>query len=280
MIDDGGRDASAPSRVAGWRRLFAGRGMAAPVGGFVLGVVVVAAWLSGGERSGAVALSPAAPDTALAEERVRTAERLALLEGAAARLELAVAQAESMSRRALDKGASGPERFLIAMLHLQAAVASSRPWPREYEVAMGLAPPGAVPPALAEVLASHAARGLATEADLRERFAALAPAVLARASDGAGTLDRAAATFRSAFAVIGVATPPSPTDLDATLQRIQDHLRRGKLAAAVMDAEAIDPAVLPLVAGWLAQARARLAVEQAIQETVLRAIAVRGDSPS
>lgn len=271
-------DGSRSGRQSGGARTGRWMLVAAPLWGLLFGAAGVGAWIATGDRLGAATLP--AGDLAIAGERERTTERFAALEDAAARLEASVTRVEALARTAVDRGASPHERFVLAMLHLQAAVASSRPWPREYQLAIGLAPPGAISSALAEVLASHAVRGLATEADLRERFAALAPAIVARAPSAAGTLDRAAAGLRSAFASIGVAAQPAPSDLDATLQRIQEHLRRGKLAAAVMDAETLDPAVMPLVAGWLSQARARLAVEQAIQETVLRAMSDRRDSPS
>jgi hypothetical protein len=46
----------------------------------------------------------------------------------------------------------------------------------------------------------------------------------------------------------------------------------------VADAGALDDAVQPLLAGWMAQARARLAVEQAVQETLLRALGTARDA--
>jgi hypothetical protein len=58
---------------------------------------------------------------------------------------------------------------------------------------------------------------------------------------------------------------------------LQDQLRRGNLAAAVSDAATLDAGLQPLIAGWMAQARARLAVEQAVQETLLRALGRGGN---
>ena len=136
-----------------------------------------------------------------------------------------------------------------------------------------LAPPGALPRPLHEVLASHAARGLPTEAELRERFQALAPQLLARAPNDAGLLARGAGTVRGAAAGLGLVAPAPPGEQEAAIAGILDQLRRGNLAAAAADAAALDEAVQPLLAGWLAQARARLAVEQAVQETLLRALA-------
>ena len=254
---------------------------------FVLALVAVGAGVWGTSLDATAPEDNSAPAvvfTAPSVSEVRLTEsdrRLAEVEQATARLEAAIARTESMSREALAASAGREERFILAMLHLQAAVTASRPWVREYQAAVSVAPAGALSVALDEVLVSHAARGLPTEADLRERFAALAPAILVRTPTGASVIDRAVTTVRSTFSAIGMARPPAPSDAEATVQRIQDHLRRGKLAAAVMDAAALDASVQPLIGGWLSQARARLAVEEAIRETLLRAITGRrGGSPS
>lgn len=309
-------DASAAAKPPSPRQamLRFGRVAAGPVGGFALGVAMVATWMLWGDRPATgTALSADAPaasappsgadarladavqranaalgaaarlERSQAEERARATDRLAAIEGAIGRLETSAARSEEMSRRALEtegRRAAQQERFILAMLHLQAAIGSARPWLREYQAAANLAPPDSLPRPLAEVLASHAARGLATEADLRERFVALAPTLVARAPQAAGVAERAGAALRSAFATIGLAAPPAPSDVDAGVQRIQEQLRRGNLAAAVSDATTLDARVQPLIAGWLAQVRARLAVEQAVQETLLRAIAGNGHRPT
>lgn len=172
------------------------------------------------------------------------------------------------------------ERFILAMLHLQAAAATARPWLREYDLAVSFAPPGALSPAVSEVLASHAARGLASEAALAERFDTLAPALLARTPAEGGLLERLGLAARGTFSALGLATPPPTGGTEAAVQRIREQLRRGQLAAALHDAATLDPAVQPLLSGWLAQARGRLAVEQAIQETLLRAMGGGNDGPA
>ncbi|WP_431285181.1 mitofilin family membrane protein [Humitalea sp. 24SJ18S-53] len=181
------------------------------------------------------------------------------------------AQAAAATRSDIQR-APQADRFFAAALHLQAAIASPRPWLREYELVVALAPPGALARPLGEVLASHAARGIPTEADLRERFMTLTPVLAARVPAGGGLLERAGSTVRGGFANVGLVSPPAPSPTDATLAGIANQLRRGSLAAAVADAATLDASVQPLIAGWLAQARARLAVEQAIQETLLHAL--------
>lgn len=168
------------------------------------------------------------------------------------------------------------DRFIPAALLLQAAIATPRPWLREYQAMVALAPPGALSPSLAEVLLSHAARGVPSEAELRERYAALQPQLVARAPRPGHAADQAFSMMRAAAAGIGLAAPPAPTDQEQAIAGVAHQLRRGNLAAAVADAAALDAALQPLLAGWLAQAGARLAVEQAVQETLLRALTAQG----
>jgi hypothetical protein len=196
-----------------------------------------------------------------------------------ARLEVALAAArDEAARAAVLPAAVSIQRadgFIAAALLLQSAVGTPRPWLREYRVMVALAPPDALPGPLAEVLLSHAARGLPTEAELRERFVALAPQLVSRAPRQGDVLDQTFSTMRGVVAGIGLASPPAPSDQEQAIAGVAHQLRRGNLAAAVSDAAALAPSLQPLLAGWLAQASARLAVEQAIQETLLRALAAQ-----
>lgn len=256
------QDETAPTGSApGWQ---AGARVALAALGFTVGLAA-AAPLLGGELRGrqadapaaAIALPTGALEAAIAEAAAATARAEALIR----RME----QAETL------RDARG-DRFIAAALLLQAAVATPRPWLREYQALVSLAPPGALPAPLAEVLLSHAARGLPTSDELRERYAALMPQLLARAPRDADVLGRTLAAMRSAAAGIGLAAAPSPSDQEQAIAGVAQQLRRGNLAAAVADASALDPVLQPLLAGWLAQAGARLGVEQAVHETLLRAL--------
>lgn len=172
------------------------------------------------------------------------------------------------------------DRFLAAALLLQTSIATPRPWLREYQAMADLAPAGALPRPLAEVLMSHAARGLPSEAELRERFASLMPQLVARAPQPGGVVDQGLAVLRRGFAMVGLASAPAPSDQELAIGSVAQQMRRGNLAGAVADAASLDAGLQPLLAGWLAQARARIAVEQAVQETLLRALTVPAPNPT
>jgi hypothetical protein len=96
------------------------------------------------------------------------------------------------------------------------------------------------------------------------------PQLIARAPRGETALGSTVAAVRGGLASVGLTAPPPPTDQEQAIAGVAQQLRRGNLAAAVSDAASLDAGMQPLLSGWLAQARARLAVEQAVQETLLR----------
>jgi len=172
----------------------------------------------------------------------------------------------------LEGSAASSGMFLIAMLNLRDAMSTARPWPREWEAVQRWAAPDRIAPSLAEVLSSHASRGVPTERDLRERFERLLPSLAARAPRHGSLTDRAMATAHGLLASVGLTEPPDQSPTDAALYSVSVRLRGGDLPGAIADAFTLDPALQPLLAGWLAQAQARLAVEQAVRETILRAL--------
>jgi hypothetical protein len=166
----------------------------------------------------------------------------------------------------------GGERFAIAALNLQAIMLTGRPYQRELQVLRDVAPPGGLPDVLSETLLSHAARGLATSTALREGFVAMAPSLQVRAPINEGWQQWIASLGNRALAYFGLVEPPPPNPLDATIANVSQLLGRGMLAAALADLETLAPPQQALLAGWRAQARARIAAEQALQETIFRAL--------
>jgi len=267
-----GRFRGVPGALRGTRDAAAGLVVGAALTAAALLVLWPSALSSAGSSSPSVVLAvedrAAALDALLRQANAQLASH-------AARAEEAARQAEASAQRMALLESRGPtaDRFLAAALLLQSSIASARPWLREYQVMLALAPPGALPRPLAEVLASHAARGLPTEAELRDRFQVLAPQLLERAPSEHSLVLRAGIAARGMLSNVGLVTAPEPALQATAVAGISEHLRRGNLAGAVADAGALDAGLQPLLAGWLAQAQARMAVEQAVQETLLRALA-------
>ncbi|BBK31002.1 hypothetical protein EDC65_1559 [Stella humosa] len=217
----------------------------------------------------------------VAGQQTSTATRLAAVSAVASDGGSAlVARIDAVEARLarMEAGRSN-ERLIAGLLNLQGATASSRPWPRELQVVRDLAGPGQLPPTLADVLSGHAARGVPTRGQLRERFAAIQPELLAQAPAEGGIGQRLLHGSRAAVAGAGLATPPPPSRTEAAVAGIALHLARDDLSAALIDAASLDPSLQARIADWSVQARGRLAVDQAIRELLLHAFAAGSRRP-
>ena len=164
--------------------------------------------------------------------------------------------------------------FALATLRLQIAIASSRPWRREYDAVVAVAPPGTIPQPIASLLGVHAIRGVPNEAELRERFIELAPQLPKRLVSGASSIDRLVQRAQSLGASIGLAESGAEERGVMSITAIESQTRRGNLRGALIDSDNLDPAIRPYLAAWLSDLQARVAVEEAVAELVT--IAVEG----
>lgn len=233
----------------------------ATTGGLLLAALLVVPLNGQGQPLAPGAGTPrpaeARPPVASLDQRVR-------------RLEEGMGAIDDRLRRGGEPGAAvGIDRLALALLHLEMVVASGRPWVREWQLVLALDGAAVVPPLYLEVLGSHASRGLPTARDMAERFEALTPAIAARATSDAAWLDRGLTLLRSTLAGIGLATPAEPGQVDMALVTIREHLRRGELTGVLSEVALLPPDQQGLFAGWLAQIRARVAVEQALQDVIL-----------
>lgn len=149
--------------------------------------------------------------------------------------------------------------FLIA-LHLRTAVQTPAPFAREVAAVRGLV--GDNPEALAAVgVLNEHANGIRTISDLRDTFLnGPGPQIKALAAG----LDATWASRLTAF----VAGPQMPSAGEGervwrVVMEAERALQQGNLAAAINNIDRFDGAAGAAVAGWLRDAKARLAVESA-----------------
>lgn len=171
------------------------------------------------------------------------------------------------------------ERYLVALLHLQDVARSARPWQRELQFVLQLAGPDRLNATLVAVLRSHAAQGVPTRPELRRGFIAAGRAILSETSFETGVIQGLLHGGQSAAAGLGLAPPPPPGRTQSTLNAIGQRLDRGDLAGALHDAALLDSQFQPRIAEWTAEVRARLAVEQAIQELLAQSLSDRSGRP-
>ena len=158
--------------------------------------------------------------------------------------------------------------FALAALRLQIAIASSRPWRREYDAMVAMAPPGAIPQPIASLLGVHAIRGVPNEVELRERFIELAPQLPKRLVGGPSSIDRLVQRAQSLGASFGLTEAGVEERGLLSITTIESQIRRGNLRGALSDSDNLDPAIRPYLAAWLADLQARVAVEEAVAELV------------
>lgn len=231
------------------------------------------------ERGLAELKAAAEPGPEAEAARRAARENAALLADLGARLEAleSGAQAEAAA-------APGREALLVAVGQLREALRGSRPFGPELEVVDSL---GAGQPEVARAVAELsplAARGIATEEELKARFAAVAGAVVraAAAPEDATfsqeVLSRAAAlvTVRRTGADVPGASP------EAVAARAEARLGAGDLAGAVAELETLTGPPAAAAESWLDDARARLQAESVLRRLHAHVIGQipRGGGPS
>lgn len=232
--------------------------------------------------SSAQAPAPSAPatDPGAIDARIRSAtapqaERITGLETALTALrreveaaaaagkiaETRIAALDANRTRASDIGQRAA--LVVALGTLRTAVERGGPFAPELRTALALG----LPAEAARPLSAAAERGLPTQAQVAQRFAALAPA-LVKAAPGAGVpggiLDRLAASAQNLVRVrpIGEA---AGDDVPTAVSRIEARLGRGDLGGGLVDFDKLPEPVRAIAANWAAEARARHAADEALR---------------
>lgn len=161
-------------------------------------------------------------------------------------------------------GGSGPYETALAAL---AAVAGGRDGGGDEAVAAALA-----------VLTPNAGTGIPSRQRLRDRFTALAEAILRAvvAPPGDTWISRTLARLSGLITVRRVGGDVAGNTAEAIVARTEAHLEAGDLAAAVAEIEALDGPPAEVAASWLGQARARRAADAALATLDANAIAAMG----
>lgn len=245
-----------------------------------------------------VQAAAAASDAALkslADGQVRDADAVARLtaqlseltqRGDAAVAELKTAAGEMAARLAAveemmgDASAREMAARALSVSALRAAVDAGRPFVTELaavKAALGDTAAGDM-----AALEAEAAAGIAPTATLMAQFPPIARAIhatLVQPDPEAGVLDSLLSSAASLIAVRGPGDA-SGTGPEAALRQMENAVKAGDLAAALVAFDALPEAARGPADGWAKAARARLAVDRLTGETasaVLSAIARKGN---
>jgi len=167
--------------------------------------------------------------------------------------------------------------LMLAIGQLRDRALSSVPFTTELDVVRQLLPENTPQRESLQPLQARAEKGVASMADLRLTFTAMAKKALAdtaRVGDG-DWVDRSLARFSELVTIRQVGDDTPQDSLDGKLWRAQSLLEDGDLAAAITALEATQesyPLTQRAMAPWLEQARQRLGVEQSLDSLAQFAI--------
>jgi hypothetical protein len=165
---------------------------------------------------------------------------------------------------ALKRSSSGPAKLYLIALRLRIAAQSPGPFAKEVDAAATVGNGGAQIAAALKTLAGHATAGVATRAQLGDRFQRqLAPLLR---GDGIGASRILFVQFRSWFNSMfldGGDNTMAIAHAAAIVALAEDHLARGQLRAASEQLARLQGGFATAAAAWLTQARARVAVDAA-----------------
>jgi hypothetical protein len=175
--------------------------------------------------------------------------------------ETRIAALDANRTRASDIGQRAA--LVVAIGTLRAAAERGGPFALELRTALALG----LPAEAARPLSAAAERGLATQGQIAQRFAALAPSLVKAApaaGSAGGILDRLAAGAQNLVRVrpIGEA---AGDDVPTVVSRIEAKLGRGDLAGGLADFDRLPEPVRAIGASWAAEARDRHAADEALR---------------
>ncbi len=173
---------------------------------------------------------------------------------------------------ALAAGGNGSAALVAAAVRLQQRIHGSAPFAPELGAVRDLAKSGGVADpdftAALGVLTARADRGVPSADDLARSFAPLVgPALAAEAGAAPGWAGAIAQRLRGLVTVRRTGEVSGVT-LDARLARTEARLARGDVAGALAELEGTGA---PSLASWRSDAAARVAVEQAAAQVLVRA---------
>ena len=214
--------------------------------------------------------------TAIANRAEENAAELRAMQGELSSLVDLPQQVRDLAQR-IEAAAGQTDRtaFVLAAGQLEAALDAGQPFASELGAVRRLAAEDQELAPLLDQLQEQSDEGIPTLAQLRARFEdmALAAAQAATTEVRGGWADRALARLRSVVTVRPVGGDVAGDAPEARLARAEARLEEGDLAAAVAELEGLQGTAAEASAPWLADARARVAADQAIERLRERALA-------
>jgi hypothetical protein len=223
--------------------------------------------LSAGGTSATGDATLAATVASLKQEIDKTAQSLSDLQAQLANLDKLsgtvtglTAQVDELAGRSVDPRAA----FVVAVGQLRDDAASSQPFDQALGAVVAVAPQDSAVAADIAALKPLATAGVPTLDDLKASFSATADAVVAADGTSDNWIDQTLSSLEGLVSVRRVGGDIEGDTAEAIVARAEAALAQGKLDAAVGDVASLTGAPGEAAAGWLAQAKNRLAVDKSV----------------
>jgi len=245
------------------------------------------------QRIDALEKRPAAtPDTGAADAQKALADRLAALEqkvtaasGNAQAAQELRGEVDSLKQQVTSVNQAVSERqdaataaqaLVLAAGQLRASLSGGQPFQQDLQAvrALNIADAGVTQPL--DAVAPFAAKGIPTRAQLTDRFQPLAGEIVRAEIRGEGNswIDSAVGKLSTLVTVRREGGGVVGTTADAIVARAEAALSAGNLAKAVEELSTLQGPAAQTAAPWLADAKARVAADQAARQLNDRAIAL------
>ncbi len=168
------------------------------------------------------------------------------------------------------------QALVLAAGQLRATLAAGQPFQQDLQSvrALGIADAGVTQPL--DAVAPFAAKGIPTQAQITDRFRPLASEIVraAERGDGSNWIESVTGKLTTLVTVRREGGGVVGTGADAVVARAEAALTDNNLAKAVEELAALQGPGGAAAAAWLAEAKARLAADQAARALTQRAIAL------
>jgi len=169
--------------------------------------------------------------------------------------------------------------MVLAISQLRKTILSGQPFDKDLEAIQAVSDDDHGMKAALLVLGKHATSGVATLADLRERFSQTAGSIVAAAgkTQGGSWIENAANRLRSFIAIRQIDGNAPESSVDSYVLRAESSLKASDLQGAVKALEGLEkasPLSAKAASDWIAAARARLSAERAVSSLHVYAVSL------
>lgn len=176
--------------------------------------------------------------------------------------------------------ATAAQTLVLAAGQLRSALAAGQPFQQELQAVRAVASGDAQVTQPLEAVAGYAAKGVPTQPQLTDRFSAMASDIVRADNQGEGNdwVEQVTGKIATLVTVRRSGGDAVGDGASAVVARAEAALQAGNLGGAVKELEALKGPAAQVAAPWIADAKARLAANEAGQQLTNRAIGLLSQS--